>query len=348
MASIYGLVNKAKQAQAGPVGDAAPTVTVAGQTVTKPTLPTAPVPGVGSLPQTATGSRQNGMPQVPGAPVAGNPGTFTGPGISTIGAGQVVPPTPTAGPGTTPIPQGVGNPGGTVPSGNPYLTPFGPGNDLIGQQINPTANPRLQGTMGAVDAATQALAGAPDRQQLASDYFQSLLAQAQPQFDQNIRSITQRNAAAGRLGSGMYGSNLVDAATQYQQNIANAAGDLAYNTGSQAFSDRLSGLGALSGLESQQFGQGQAQQDALRQERQYQYGLDQNAVDRQVQQQQLQDYLLNSQFNRDQSRINTLAGLGYGGNPSGTYLGASGQAAGQAAGGNDLLYQLLAQYGMGG
>lgn len=324
--------------------------------------PTAPIAPEKGLPQPGAPlpSRQQGNPlgDVPttGAGLPGRaplPTPQVGPGITPITTANVPGYSPTAatppqpGPGITPIPAGIGNPSGTLP--NPYLTPFGPGNDLVGTQINPMATPRLQGTMGAVDAATQALAGAPDRQQLAGDYFQSLLAQAQPQFEQNLRSITQRNAATGRLGSGMYGSDLVDAATGYQRNLTNAAADLAYNTGSQAFSDRLSGLGALSGLEAQQFGQGAAQRDELRGERGYQYGLGQNAIDRNVQQQQLQDYLLNSAFGRDQQRIDTLAGLGFGGGtPAGTYLGASGMAQGQANASNDALYQLLAQYAMGG
>lgn len=325
---------------------------------TSPSGGTSAAPG-GILPTKGTdlGSRQDGMPQVAGAPVAGNPGVFTGPGTTPIMTSQVtgmpgstVAGAPQVGPGTAPIGTGM-VPGSAAPS-NPYLTGFAPGNDLRFQQINPYANNRLQQTQGAVDAATAALQGGPDRQQMAQDLFQSYLQQSSPEFDRTIREITQRNAAAGRLGSGMYGSNLVDAATQRQRDIAAYGTQLAYDTTNGAIQDRQNNLAALSGLENQQFNQGAAQRNELRGERTYQQGVATQAQQDAINQRLLEDQLLNSASNRDLSYYGLLGQLGYGSNPAGTLGGLAGDtqnaATGAGAGVNDLFTQWLLSQRAGG
>ena len=187
----------------------------------------------------------------------------------------------------------------------PGMTAFDPQNNLIGQQINP------QGT---------------NREQLAQDYFKNLIAQGQPGFEQNLREITQRNAAGGRLGSGMYGTNLVDAATQYQNNLANQAAGLAYNAGSAQIGDQ------------------QAAEAALRGERGYQYGLSQDATQQAIQQKLIEDQLLNSDFGRQQQVLGNLINTGFNGNPSGVVLGGAAQTQAAANQGGQNLYDMLAQY----
>ena len=209
--------------------------------------------------------------------------------------------------GTTPPPgpQSGALPQTPPPTGQP-MSAFDLAHNLINQQINP---------MGT------------NREQLAQDYFKNMMAQGQPEFQKNIRDITQRSAAGGRLGSGMYGSNLVDAATQYQNNMANQAANLAYTGGSAQIGDQ------------------QDNERALRGERGYQYALSQDATQQAVQQKLIEDQLLNSGFNRDQQQIGNMINVGFNGNPSGAVLGAAGQTQAAASQGganlNDMLYQYL-------
>lgn len=333
-----------------------PTVTVAGQTVTKPTVPGALGP-TGMLPAPATGGGTPGI-QPTALPPAGTPtampGVFTGPGITPITAAQVpgsgaIQP----GPGPTPIPPGVGAPSAPQAPANPYLTPFAPGNDLRFEQINPYADPRLRQTQSAVDAATAALSGGPDRQQMARDLFQSYLQQSSPEFDRTIREITQRNAAVGRSGSGMYGSNLVDAATQRQRDIAAYGTQLAYDTTNGAIQDRINNVSTLAGLEGQQYGQAANGRNELRGERTYQQGVAQQAQQDAINQRLLEDQLLNSASNRDLGYYGLVGNLGFGSNPAGTLGGLAGDtqqaASGAGASASDLFTQwLLSQRPAGG
>ena len=340
----------------------APTTTTAGLPTTgaglpgRPPLPT-PVAGPGITPISQNmNPSQNGLYTNPGTPQQ-TPVAGTGPqvpsGVSNPSGGLTGGLTPAVMPGPRLLPMGPGmNPGAPQAPPNPYMTDFSPGNDLRFQQINPYGNDRLQRTQGAVDAATAALSGGPNRQQMAADLFQSYLQQSSPEFDRMIREITQRNAAAGRLGSGMYGSNLVDAVTQRQRDIAAYGTQLAYDTTAGDIQDRLNNVSALAGLENQQFGQGAAQRNELRGERSYQYGVGQQAQQDAINQRLLEDQLLNSASNRDLSYYQTLGQFGFGANPAGTLGGLAGDtqnaANGASAGANDLFMQWLLSRQAGG
>lgn len=124
-------------------------------------------------------------------------------------------------------------------------------------QTGAPANPRLGATQGLVDQAAQGLSGGPDRTALAKQAFTDYLSQSGDQFNKDIRNITQRNAATGRLGSGMYGSDLVDAATAADKNRAYAGNQLAQDLANGTIQDQFGRVSALGGLEGQQFGEGQ-------------------------------------------------------------------------------------------
>lgn len=290
------------------------------------------------------------LPNTPGDPLArgGQGGATAAPAGSmlTTNMSQIQPSGGAMpGPGTSPIGPGM-NP--TAPA-NPFMTGFGPGNDLRFQQINPTANDRLTGTQGAVDSAVAALQGGPNRQALAQSLFADYMAQSQPDFEASLRSITQRNAAGGRLGSGMYGTNLTDAATQRTRDLGSYATKLAYDTAGGDIQDRFNTVGTLAGLEGQQFGQGLTQRNELRGERGYQSDVAQQGQQDAINQRLLEEQLLNSQFGRDYQRYGLLGQLGYGSNPAGTLGGLAGDTQGAAnqagAGVNDLFTQWLLSQG---
>lgn len=329
--------------------------------------PLAPLPVSGTGQQLTTGLQGPGVPQITPSvdpakkPAVGGPTILPPPpgemvsNLGGQGVPNILPPAPAgggftgqgtmAGGGPVPIlpPPGSGTTTATGGTSAP-LVPFGPGNDLQFQQINPVADPRLQQTQGQVDTAAQGLAQAPSRTQLAQDLFSQLVSSSEPAFQQNLRDITQRNAASGRLGSGMYGSDLTDAATSRQRDLNSLAAGLAYQGGSAQLGDQLNTLGALSGLEGQQYGQGLSGRNELRTERGYQQGVDQTAIDRAVQQRLLEEQLLNSAFGRDQAVTSQMLGLGFGADPTAALQAGSNYFGQQAAGAGSSLSDLLALY----
>jgi hypothetical protein len=93
--------------------------------------------------------------------------------------------------------------------------------------------------------------------------------------------------------------------------------------------DNQTNTGILSGLEGQQYAEGANDQNALRTERGYQNGMEQQAYDRGVQGLTLQDQLTNSAFNRG----TTQEQMGEANNPAQTQMllsGVYGQQASQA------------------
>ena len=339
---------------AGPA-PAAPATGAAPVTGPMPVLkPGAPPTGGGTpgIQPTFTDMQYKGpaLPNTPGDPLArgGQGGAIPGPGTTPIMTSQVQPSTgATAGPGTTPIGAGM------IPAApsNPYTTQFGPGNDLQTTQINPAANPRLQGTQSAVDAATASLAGAPSRQQAAADQFAAFLGAQGEEFNRRTRELTQRAGATGRLGAGMYGSDLVDMGTAFNRDAQRQASQLAYDTVGGDIQDRFNTVGTLAGLEGQQFNQGLTQRNELRGERGYQNQFAQQGFDNTLTQFNTEQQAQNQQAQQMLAQLGLLGQFGYGGqNPSGLlgqFAGDIQQSAGQTgAGAGDLLTQwLLSQAG---
>lgn len=261
--------------------------------IAKPTLAAAPPPAP-STPTTPGGLIQqltpgSGTPPPIATPTTPLPpvsvGTGTGAPLQIEGAGGPVFRPPTQVPDQVPIE------GGTVPRptfpNNPFLTPFGPGNDLRFDQINPYANPRLQGYQSASDAAIASLGGfrydpfnsigtpdftgssdaararalegqgleslysAPDRTQLAQQALQQFIQDTDPAYQARLRDIGQRAAAQGALGQGQVGANIIGAGRTREAEIAQQARELATQTAEQELSDRLNRLSAASGVSGQ-------------------------------------------------------------------------------------------------
>lgn len=248
-------------------------------------------------------------------PLGGDAGTFGPSGFTPSGSSPA--PLPSVGPAALPA------------SGQNFVTPFSATDNLIGTQINPQANSRLQGTQSAVDSAVQALSGAPSRQDLAQQSYDQLLQSEAQQHAADLRTVGQDAAKFGRIGSGMTTSDLGTVEQRYNQYNAQQRAQLATQAAGQQLGDTTARLGALTGVEGQQFGQGETQANDLRGERGYQYGLSQDAQNAAINQQIVQNQLLNSANSRDLGWAGLEGQIGYGYNPAGTLLAGASQQYGQ-------------------
>ena len=97
-----------------------------------------------------------------------------------------------------------------------------------------------------------------DRSQLALNTFDLLQRQTEPQYQQELRQVGQRNAALGRLGAGMVTNELMDVTAQRQRDLAQAREQLANDAAGQTLADRLAQLNAASGVFGQFGGEDRA------------------------------------------------------------------------------------------
>ena len=313
-----------------------------------------PLPGAGT---TGTGSNLPGGTQPGGR---GGPTPIPPPGGGgTISNGEGAFGGRARNPGQTPTV----NPAVPMGFGGINFTPYGPGNTLRGTQITPgQGTGGIGGQMSQEASRARELASAdleglsgPDRGSIASDTLRRLIADTQPQFEQELRGVGQRSAALGRLGSGMTTSDLGDVSQRRNQAITSEAGRLAGEAAGASLADRLDVFGARSGAasrfqgddlarEGQAFSQGQGVRNEYRGERDFQDYMANQATDDQVRQLLLEDQMLNSSFGRDQSRLGTLS-TGFGGVPDDAYARAAGNYSDQAQGNLDTVAQLAALYG---
>lgn len=307
-------------------GDKTPT---GGQPPAPPSQPMIPPPPppVGSV----------GGPMVQ-PPAPGTPPPNIAPVVPSTGGPMIQPPAPGS-TGTPVAPATTGASANITP-----IVPGGPG-DLRYQTI--TGNdPRLGQTQSQTDTARNALASSPDRQALAAQAFQLLRDQTAPQFAADQRAIGQSAAKFGRIGAGMTTNELTSLDQSRERDLLNAQRGLSLDAAGSTLADNQARLASLSGLEGQQYGQGQASRDELRGERGYQNQTDQQARQDEIQRQLLQDQLLNSQFGREQGRAGLDAQIGFGQDPTGVlqnqgnYYGDQANASGE---GNANLLDLWAQ-----
>lgn len=299
-----------------------PPVTTATATLQQPTAKPAVNPGVpgaqvagesGTMGTLGQASQPNLHPVGTGTQPLVNPGP-AGPAVNPGPGGTVSPPPSTGGPAVNPGVPGALQPATAQPQ-VPYasLSSYGPGNDLIGTQIAPTAG--------------------PDRAALAQQSYDLLQQQAEPAYQQQLRQVGQDAAKFGRIGSGLTTSALGDVQSQHQRDLSQAQQNLSINAAGQTLADQSALRSELRGERTYEGGQQtQAQQDAINQ-------------------QILQDQLLNSSNSRSNSQIQNLIQLGQNGNPASTLLNASGQAGNQAgqtsSSAADLLQQWALQQALG-
>ena len=100
-------------------------------------------------------------------------------------------------------------------------------------------------------------------------------------------------------------------------------------------------LGDVAGLESQLFNEGAAERGEFRGERDFQDQLARLATDDAVRQIELEDQIANSQFDREQGRLDLLGRAGFGGVDTRGFANAANNFGAQAGASADLAGQLL-------
>lgn len=234
------------------------------------------------------------------------------------------------------------------------------------------ADPSTAGTEQVRSAAIQAILSAmqgTDRGEAMRLRYEDLLEQSADARATGIRDIGRASAKFGRMGSGMTTNDLGTLEQRIQEADADARRDLAIETADQELSDRmaLAGLGlqgssalqgldlargefdigrasALTGLDNTRFQRGAAMRDEVRGERQFQQDQADRALDRTVQQAQLEEMLKSGQFGRDIDVIRTMLAAEASADPLAAMQAAAQQFA--AAGNNSAaaqLFEMIAQ-----
>jgi hypothetical protein len=99
-------------------------------------------------------------------------------------------------------------------------------------------------TMQSLEQAMQG----PDRAGLAADAYKLMEERSRPEFDQRVRGLGQQTAALGRIGSGIYGSNLTDLNAERERELGLNRRELANSAAGQSLQDRLAQLDASRGI----------------------------------------------------------------------------------------------------
>jgi hypothetical protein len=267
--------------------------------------------------------------------------------------------------GAAPAGPAAGGGGGLPPSPDADgMQPFGPGNDLRSTQIAAPADEFdavAPGNFALSDEAGRArglsldalekMQNGPDRLQLAMRAMDLARKQSQEGFDQDVRKVGQNAAAFGRMGSGVVNRNLADLATQRERDLGNTSERLimdaldntmgdrqgllsaALNASGQFRGEDLDVGGFQQGLRNEartertdRLGYNSRSRDELRGERSFQNDMSQQALMDFIRMTQLQEGVADSQFGRDQARLNSIimAAFGGDGDLTNTLLNAAG------------------------
>jgi hypothetical protein len=232
--------------------------------------------------------------------------------------------------------------------------------------------------------------GRLDRGGLAMQAFDLMRTRSDPAFQQSLRQVGQKNAALGRLGSGMVTSDLMDVTAQRERDLGYAQRDMALEAAGLSLQDRLAQLNAsqgvfgqftgddranagfqmdlrnerrgerqaglnygldtfgarhgllnsMGGLEQQRFGQDMAGRNEMRDERAWQQGMNQTAMDNALRERLTQEQIFGNDYDRWLRGTATFGGLGYGDTGSNQALAGAGQYQQQAQDGMNNLGQL--------
>jgi hypothetical protein len=259
---------------------------------------------------------------------------------------NTIPNAPTGASAIGQLPDGAGGavtvppPSMAPPSVVPPMTSFSQDSNLINQQINPAASPRLLGAQGLTDSAvSQALTG-PDRAQLGQQYYDTFAQRAQNQFGHALTDATNKAAAHGQIGSGMLTNQYGDLTQQFNLDNTTAASDFATRALEGTIGDRLNNAQLARANENSIYGQGANDRNELRGERGYQQNLAEEAIAQRIAQNQMEQ----GQQQQNFGDAATLYGLGNLNDPTNAYQNAAGLASGEAASSSADVGTLLRAY----
>lgn len=256
-----------------------------------------------------------------------------------------VQPRPNLTPAAHPAPAAAPASSGGVPGAR--TSTFGSGGDLRGTQILPGTDPRLSRTQGQVDTARNALAGGPDRFELAGQRYKDFLTESAPGDFDSIRMVGQRAGASGTIGSGMEARGFADTGRAIESARGVARNRFLGDALEGTIQDRRNQFSDLSGYEDQLNRQDTGYRDEARAERGYQSDAAQRSLDNRRQQALDEDFLTGTQFDRNERHTMNQADIGFRANPADYLLqAASGQQGVANQGGVDLA-ELMRQYALG-
>lgn len=122
--------------------------------------------------------------------------------------------------------------------------------DTIGGQFNYGAD--IGKARGMVLPALEAAMTGPERGQIAAESLALLEERSRPGYDRDLRSVTERNAAMGRRGSGLTTNELTDVTSARERELALARRDLANEAAARTLQDRTDrtnlAMGVTTGL----------------------------------------------------------------------------------------------------
>lgn len=227
-----------------------------------------------------------------------------------------------------------------TPTGIMPLAGFGPGENLIGTQINPVTGERLSGTQALVNRAAAGLSDLPSRSDLALNLLRNFQEELGEARQLGIQDIGRAAATFGQLGSGQVRTRLGELGERLNVQRNRFLRDLLTRTAGEEAGDALARLQALQDLEAQQFGQAARGREELRGERGFQVGEEQRALQDRIQQLLLERQVLGEERGFGLDMLQLLGQLGFispdfaaqlgAADIFGRQAGAAGEALGQA------------------
>lgn len=282
------------------------------------TQPSSSIPSVGGHPRARSGFRSRRATAVPPPPPP-----------SPLAAAQASPALPPASSPTVGMqlrPQEAGDTAymgamfPPAPAGSPPpTTGYGPGNDLRNQQVTPqdTADQTAFRTLRMNAANT--LASGPSRGDIAQKTLDAFDLRAQPKIRDQIRSVGQQASRFGRLGMGDTAVETTRPFTDYLTERAALSSDLAARTAEGEIGDRFDSLDSFRGLVGDEEGIQSGRRNELRGERGFQRQMGRDAIEDSFRTHDVESGDYNDEFDRYLRMLT----LGYGMNPTSTFLDAS-------------------------
>lgn len=184
-------------------------------------------------------------------------------GPTTFNGGPQILGSPTGGPAILGSPNSGPEIQGAPPSGSPIL-----GSPTGGAAVLPGNDPRLAGARAMLDKSTGDLANT-DRRSMLSSLLNDFDTQSAERDDNAYTQVGRRDAALGRLGSGMTSGALGSIARQSARDKQQFRNQLAQDTIGAEISDRFGKANLFRGLAGDEYGYGQGDRNELRGERGY-------------------------------------------------------------------------------